>query len=143
MSIGNLSKVKKFFGGLENSEEKNELYKEMLVMTLARATRADSVTDNEEIKKVQALVSSMLGEEVSEAEIRVAAGSELYETAPIQKYLSKVGPQIDPEQRRSIINALVEVFRADGKVSETEVDFFNMVSDSLRMTAAELAGLDK
>ncbi len=141
MSIGKLSKVKKYFGGLENDDEKQELYKEMLVMTLARATRADSVTDNDEVQKVQDLLSSILGEEVTEAEIRVAAASELYETAPLQKYLASCGAQIDAEQRGKIIQALVQVFRADGKVSETEIDFFNMVSDALRVTPAEIAGL--
>lgn len=141
MSIGKLSKVKKYFGGIENTEEKQELYKEMLVMTLARATRADSVTDSDEVQQVQDLLSSILGEEVTEAEIRVAAASELYETAPLQKYLTSCGPHIDAEQRSKIIQALVSVFRADGKVSETEIDFFNMVSDALRVTPAELAGL--
>lgn len=142
MSIGSLSKIKKFFGALENAEEKEELYKEMLVMTLARATRADLLTDDREVDKVQEILCAALGADVSAKDIRVAASSELYESAPIEKYLANVGPKIDATQRRGITRALVDVFRADGKVSESEIEFFNMVAEALRLKPSELAGLD-
>ncbi len=141
MSITNLAHIKKFFGGADNPEEKRELYKEMLLMTLSRATRADMVTYESEVETVQSILLKLLGEEISSADIRVAAASELFETAPINKYLERVGPQLDSKQNQSIVNALIEVFGADGQISALEVDFFNMVVEALNLTPAETAGL--
>ena len=40
------------------------------------------------------------------------------------------------------MQALAEVINSDSKVSVLEVDFFNRVADALRISPAELAGLD-
>jgi len=141
MSITNLAHIKKFFGGTDNPEEKHELYKEMLLMTLSRATRADLVTNESEVETVQGILKKLLDEDISSADIRVAAASELFETAPISKYLERVGQQLDSGQSQSIVNALIEVFAADGQVSALEVDFFNMVVESLNLSPAEIVGL--
>ena len=141
MSIRNLSHIKKFFGQIDNPEEKSELYKEMLLMTLARATRADLVTDDSEVAIVQRILLDVIGEEISSKCVRIAASSELYETAPIDKYLARVGQQIEQSQRESIVKALIEVFEADGKVTASEIDFFNMVVEALKLTPAATVGL--
>lgn len=141
MSISNFAHIKKFFGGADTQEEKNELYREMLFMTLARATRADLVTDDSEVASVQGILKDYLGEEFSSKDIRVAAASELYETATIDKYLAKVGQQIEASQRRSIVKALLAVLGSDGKVTSTEIDFFNMAIGALNLTPADTVGL--
>jgi len=141
MSIKNLSHVKKFFGHVDNAEEKQELYKEMLLMTLCRGARADLTTEDAEIKTVRRILLEFTGEDVSSENVRIAAASELYEKAPINKYLSQVGPQIERSQRQSIVKALVEVFESDGKVTAAETEFFNMVVGALKLTPAEAVGL--
>ena len=141
MSIRNLSHIKKFFDQGDSQEEKQELYKEMMLMTLSRATRADLVTDDSEVATVQNVVLEATGEEVSAKCVRIAAASELYETAPIDKYLSRVGQKIDLAQRQSIIKALIAVFEADGQVTQAETDFFDMVVGALKLSPSEAAGL--
>ncbi|MGK0373580.1 MAG: putative tellurite resistance protein B-like protein [Arenicella sp.] len=141
MSIRNLSHIKKFFGHVDSPEEKHELYKEILLMTLARATRADLVTDNAEVEIVQKVWLDVIGEEVESKDVRIAASSELYETAPIDKYLARVGPQIEIAERQSIVKALIAVFEADGIVTASEIEFFNMVVDALKLTPAQTVGL--
>ncbi len=141
MSIRNLSHIKKLFEHADNPEEKQELYKEMLLMTLSRATRADLVTDDSEVSTVQKVVLEATGEEVSAQDVRVAASSELYETTPIDKYLSRVGQKIDMSQRQAIVKALIAVFEADGQVTESEIAFFNMVVGALKLSPAETVGL--
>lgn len=141
MSIRNLAHIKKFFSHGDNPEEKRELYKEMLLMTIARATRADLVTDDTEVAIVQSVWLDVIGEEVSAKDVRIAASSELYETAPIDKYLARVGSQIKTSERQSIVKALIAVFEADGMVTASEVDFFNMVVDALKLTPAQTVGL--
>ncbi|GAA6138038.1 hypothetical protein NBRC116583_17850 [Arenicella sp. 4NH20-0111] len=141
MSIRNLSHIKKLFEYVENPEEKQELYKEMLLMTLSRATRADLVTDDSEVATVQQVVLEATGEEVSAQCVRIAASSELYETAPIDKYLARVSQKIDMSQRQSIVKSLISVFKADGRVTESEIEFFDMVVEALKLSPAEAAGL--
>jgi len=141
MSTSNFSHIKKFFSGAKNADEQHALYKEMLLMTLARATRADLVTDDREVASVQAILKDYLGEDFSSKDVRVAASSELYETASIDKFLGRVGQQIEAPQRQSIAKALVQVLGADGKVTPAEVEFFNMAIGALRLTPAETVGL--
>ncbi len=141
MSIRNLSHIKKLFNHVDKPEERAALYKEMLLMTLARATRADLVTDDAEVATVQKVMLDATGEEVSAQCVRITASSELYETAPIDKYLARVGQKIDASQRQSIVKALIAVFEADGQVTESEIDFFNMVVGALKLSPAEVAGL--
>ena len=141
MPLRNLAHIKKFFSRSDSPDEKRELYKEMLMMTLSRATRVDLVTEEAEVTIVQRILLDVIGEEVSSNDIRIAASSELFETASINTYLSRMGQQINTEQRQSIIKALIEVFGADGRVTSPEIEFFNMVVDALKLTPAETVGL--
>ena len=71
----------------------------------------------------------------------MAASSELYETAPLERYLRKVGQRIGIRERDLIVRALIDVFQADRRISDFEIDFFNTVADALNLTPAEIAGL--
>ena len=141
MSIANLSHIKKFFVSTEHPDEKQALYKEMLLVTLSRSTRADLVTNEEEVQTVQRILNDLLDEDISSADIRVAASSELFEEVSLKKYLERMGPQLDAQQNQTMIKALLDVFRADGNVTDSEIEFFNMVATALNMSPAELAGL--
>jgi uncharacterized tellurite resistance protein B-like protein len=141
MSIASLSNIKKFFSNTESPDQKQALYKEMLLMTLSRATRADLVTDDTEVKTVQRILCEILEEDVSSADIRTAASSELFEQVPLKKYLERMGPQLDAGQNCAIIKGLIDIFRADGNVTESEIEFFNMVANALKISPAELVGL--
>jgi uncharacterized tellurite resistance protein B-like protein len=142
MSIASLSNVLKFFGGGEPSdEERQSLFKEALLMTLARVTDADSNVSPVEVVSVQTIVERETGETVADTDIRVAAASEIYESAPLDSYLTKVGRKLTARQRSAIVCSLSEVIKSDVKVTEKEVQFFNMVTKALGTTAAETAGL--
>jgi len=142
MSIANLSHVLRIFGGNEiSAEEENELFREVLLMTLARASSSDSNTHPVEIDSVVTIIKRATGEDVSAGDVRVAAASELYETAPLEKYLTGCGRKLSPSSRSATINALAEVIKSDTEVTSREVEFFDMVARALGATPAELAGL--
>ena len=142
MTIAKLSCILKIFSGDEPTpEEQKELFKEVLLMTLARASRADANVDPVEVTTVQTLVKQLTGEEVRSADIWVAAGSELYERAPLADYLSSASRKLDPKDRVTTVNVLAEVIKSDTGVSPREVDFFNMVAKALAVTPSEMAGL--
>jgi len=140
MALVDFSKMKQLFGDAPQ-EHDAELFRELFVLVLARATDADSYTHPVEIAQVREAVREELGEELSDAEIRTAALSKLYESAPLEKYLADASLKMSLEQRRKILDALVRVMHADDRVSTREADFFNMVVHALRLTPADAAGL--
>ncbi len=142
MAIADLKNVLKIFGGSDISEEeRSELFKETLLMTLARAADADINIQSAEVDKIQQILKDHTGEDFSSADIRVAARAELYAEATLRKYLASVTDKLTENQRAETIQALADVFRSDQNVSVLEIDFFNRVADSLGVTAAQVAGL--
>jgi uncharacterized tellurite resistance protein B-like protein len=142
MSISNFSNILKIFGGAEpTEEEKQELFKEVTVMTLARATASDTNIKPVEIETVRLIIEKVIGEDVSEAEVRVQANSKLFESEPLEKYLTKAARVLDVKDRITIAEALAEVIVSDARVTGKETRFFNMVADAFQLTPAELAGL--
>lgn len=142
MSIADLSSVLKIFHGTElTPEEEKELFREVLLMTLARASSSDANIAPVEVETVQAILEKTTGKDISAASIRVAAASELYETASLEKFLSSCGRKLDATSRVTTVQALAEVIKSDTRVTSREVDFFDMVARALAVTPAELAGL--
>lgn len=139
MAIADLKNVLSIFGGSEADGE--ELYKEALVMTLARAADADINIQTVEVDRIREIIRQHTGEDMSTADIRVAARAELYAEATLKKYLGSVRRKLDASQRADIVQALADVFRIDKSVSALEVDFFNGVAEALQVTPAEAAGL--
>lgn len=132
MNLSYLTVIKKMFGGKELSEEeRNNLVKETMVMTLARVTRSDSNIEAVEIEKVQQVIKDQLGEDLTAADIRVAASSELFEAEPLDRYLSKAGYLLNDADKEQIARALAEVIHADGEVRSNETDFFDSVVKEL------------
>ena len=140
MALLDFNKVKQLFGDAPETSDA-DLFRELFVLVMARATDADAYTHPVEIATVQGVIAHELGEDLSEAEIRTAALSKLYESAPLQKYLGDAAPKLSVDQRQAILRGLVSVMRADDRISSREAEFFNMVVASLRLSAADAAGL--
>lgn len=142
MAIADLTNVLNIFRANELSESgKEELFKEVMLMTLARATSSDANIDPCEVSTVQRILQDHTGETFSDADIRLASRPTLYEEAPFGKYLSSVRKNLTPQARAEIVQALSEVIKSDTEVRELEIEFFNMVANELRATPAEIIGL--
>jgi uncharacterized tellurite resistance protein B-like protein len=142
MAISDLKNVLNIFGGADVSEDQQkELFKEVLLMTLARAADADINIQSVEVEKIQEILKANTGEDFSAADIRVAARSELYAESTLRKYLGSVSKKMSSAHRAATIQALADVFRSDSNVSVLEIDFFDRVAVALQVTASEIAGL--
>jgi uncharacterized tellurite resistance protein B-like protein len=142
MAIADLKNVLKIFGGSELSEgDHDELRKEVLLMTLARAADADINIQTVEVDRIREILKDCTGEEFSSADIRVAARSELYAEANLRKYLGSVRKKLRDQDRADVVKALADVFRSDSDVSVLEIDFFNRTVEALQATPAQIAGL--
>ena len=142
MGIADLSNVLSIFRGSEpDPEAQKELFKEVLLMTLARASSSDASIQQIEVESIQGILKRETGDEISVADVRKAARSDLYEDVPLGKYLSSASKKLSSEDRVKIVQTLAEVIRSDTEVSVLEVDFFNSIADALKATPAELMGI--
>ena len=142
MEIADLKNVLKIFGGSEvSAEQENQLFKEVLLMTLARAADADINIQAAEVDRIREILKEHTGEDFSSADIRVAARAELYAEATLVKYLNSVSKKMSATHRVQTVRALADVFRSDQNVSVLEVDFFDNVVSALNVTPSQVAGL--
>jgi len=142
MAIADLKYVLKVFGGSDlSADHENDLFEEVLLMTLARAANADVSIQHVEVESIQAILKKHTGKDFSAADIRVAAREELYAEATLVKYLRGAEKKLSEVHCTETVRALAEVFRSDQNVSALEVDFFNNVVTALNVTPAQIAGL--
>ncbi len=142
MAFGNFGIVQKVFGESSASEKnQDELYKEVLLMTLAQASKSDANIHPLEIETIQRIMRRETGQDFTEADIRKASLSDMYESANLRKYLRRVQGQLNAENKITILRALVDVIKSDTEINVLEIDFFNRVVDALRITPAEQFGL--
>ena len=143
MALADLKNVLNIFGGSDiDEDQQNELFKEVLLMTLARAADADINIQNVEVDRIRDILKEHTGEDFSSADVRVAARAELYAEANLRKYLGSVRSKMKDAHRGIVIRALADVMRSDEDVSVLEVDFFNRTAEALDVTPAMVAGLD-
>jgi uncharacterized tellurite resistance protein B-like protein len=139
MGIADLSNVLSIFRGSEpDPEAQKELFKEVLLMTLARASSSDSAILHVEIESIQGILQRETGDDITVADVRKAARSDLYEDVPLRKYLASASRKLTSADRVRIVQTLAEVIRSDTEVSVLEVDFFNSIAEALKATPAEL-----
>jgi len=142
LSLVEFKSIKKFIGvGKPSDEERQELFCEAALMILARATSADTNIKKIEVEIVQNLLAEATGNEISAADIRTAANSEIFERKPLDKYIAGVGRKLDSAQRATILRSLAEVLRCDERISELETSYYDMVANALKATPSEIAGL--
>ena len=142
MGIADLGNVLKIFGGSDiSAEEQQELFQEVLLMVLARASSSDSSIQRIEVQTIRDIVERETGNAISEQDVRKAARTELYESTQLEKYLSSAGKKLLDRDRIAVVHLLAEVIRSDTEVSVLEVDFFDKVAAALQATPAEVAGL--
>ena len=141
MALIDFSIIKEFLSGGDASKDKEALFKEMLLLVLARATRADANVESIEVEHVQKAMKEMTGDDFSKADILTAASSEIFESQSLERTLANASRKLDEGYRISILDCLESLIRADGLIRDPELDFFNQVATSLQATPSEIAGL--
>lgn len=142
MAIADLNYVLKLFGGSDvGADHENDLFQEVLLMTLARAADADVSIQHVEVERIQQILKQHTGKDFSSADIRVAAREEIYAEATLIKYLRGAQKKLTDKHCTEIVQALADVFRSDSTISGLEIDFFNNVVGALNVTPAQIAGL--
>ena len=107
MGIADLGNVLKIFGGSDiSAEEQQELFQEVLLMVLARASSSDASIQSIEVKSIINIVERETGNAITEQDVRKAARTELYESTPLDKYLASAGKKLTDRDRVAVIHLL-------------------------------------
>lgn len=141
MASATLNNVLRVFGAKPTKQEQSALAEEVMLMTLSRATAADTNIKDVEVEKVQSVLKKHLDKDYTTAEIRIAANSEMYEVAPLREYLASASNKMRSADKVQTIQALAEVINVDGRVNAMEIAFFNEVATALALTPAQIIGL--
>ena len=136
-----LNLISSLFSDNPNEEQVEELFNEVLLVTLARATKADSNIHPVEVELVKEKVEEVTGLRVSVKDVRVAANSELFERTTLDNLLGRVSSLVTIDKKIVLMKALSDILKADQRVTEREIRFFNRVSRSLSVTPADIIGL--
>ena len=139
MSILDFGLIKSVFkGGAASTKNEDELYSELMFMVLTRASAADLHIETVEVDLIIEILQDTLKKEFSASDVRVAANTSLYESAPIDKYLKKCGKNLSVGRRLDMLDAVARLFKSDGTTGVLETDFFNNTANALGLTPAQI-----
>lgn len=141
MSSVNFESITSLSQGSDTDQTSRQLLKDVLVLVLARAIRADTNVEPAEVTTVQTILTDVLGESVSAADIKLAASSELFERQSLDRYLKKATRKLNDEDRILVMQCLIQVLRSDDHIREFELDYFDRIANALKATPSEIAGL--
>lgn len=141
MALIDFSTIKALITDQGAGKDQGVLFQEMLLLVLARATRADSNVESIEVEHVRSALSEMTGQDFSEADILTAASSEIFESKSLERTLADAARKLSEEHRITILDCLASLIRADGQIRYPELEFFDQVANSLQASPSEIAGL--
>jgi len=141
MALINFSSLKNMIRNNDEDNDTKDLFEEVLMLVLARASRVDSNIDSIEVKHVQRALKEITGTDYSEAEVQTAASSEIFETQSLEKTLAKASGKLSTENKAAILRCLAELLQSDDVIRDPELEFFDHVAVALRASPSEIAGL--
>ena len=141
MALIDFSTIKDLITDLSAGKDEEVLFKEVILLVLARATRADSNVESIEVEHIQKALKELTGEEFSRGDILTASSSEIYETQSLERTLANAARKLGQEKRSVILSCLADLIRADCSIRYQELEFFDQVATALKATPCEIAGL--
>ena len=141
MALIDFSTIKDLITDLSAGKDEEVLFKEVILLVLARATRADSNVESIEVEHIQKALKELTGEEFSRGDILTASSSEIYETQSLECTLANAARKLGQEKRSVILSCLADLIRADSSIRDQELEFFDQVATALKATPSEIAGL--
>ena len=129
MPIASLLSVLSVLRGEElDAAQRKQLMHEALLLTLARASSSDSYVADIEVSTIQTAMKDAIDVDVSEADIREAAESEMFEAVTLETALLRLSGLLSDEDRMVIATKLGDVIRSDARVNQFELDYFEIIN---------------
>ena len=141
MKIINFDAIKASLSDSAAGKNKQDLFKEVLALVLARATRADTNVAPVEIDHVIEVLQEQTGETFSPADIRTAASSQIFASQSLERTLTRASGKLTETERANILRSLAGIIRSDTEIRYQELEFFDHVAIALRASPSEISGL--
>lgn len=116
-------------------------FQEALLKTLAVMTNADTNVAPVEVEMVQSIFKDTTGIDVDSKAVHMAARSEFLEDRTIQKYLAGVESKLNQGDKKTIMQSLAKVIKADDDTRPREAAMFNDIAKALNVPASDLADI--
>ena len=133
-----LRPLSKYIDYLFTQKTKEQIRDEIFLLVLSRTTSADTNIRAVEIKKVKTLLKDHLGNEYTDAQIRVAAQSKRFEKEPLHRFVAKTAKLISENDRVSLAFGMMEIMKSDDRVGALERKHFNRMIKALGLSASSL-----
>jgi len=130
--------VSKFINQLFNEKSKEQIKREVFLLTLSRTTSADTNIRHVELEKVQELLKKYLGQEYSESQVRVAAMSRRFEKEPLHRFVARASKALTEEDRLQLAFGMMDIMKSDGRVGNLERKHYDRMIESLKLTPSSL-----
>lgn len=141
MSLISFKSIKSLLSKGDSGKHKEDLFKEVLLLVLARATRADTNVSPIEVTEVIEALEQHTGENFTEGQVLTAASSEIFETQSLERTLANATGHLSETERATILSCLAGIIRSDTEIRYQEQEFFDHVASGLRARPFEIAGL--
>lgn len=116
-------------------------FQEALFKTLAVMTNADTNVSPVEVEMVQSIFKDTTGIDVDAKAVHTEARSEFLEDRTIQKYLAGVENKLNQGDKKTIMQSLAKLIKADDDTRPRETAMFNDIAKALNVPASDLADI--
>ena len=122
-------------------EEIQGLVREAAITALPWTAYTDLNIEPIQITIIQSAPKGILRENIVVADIRTTAGLEMLENQPKENCLLSVTQRFTNVQRMIILESLQMVAQSDDPIYHSELDFFDRINNTLKVTPSNIAGL--
>ena len=108
---------------------------------MAKITAADGVVDDSEIEMMAVIYENLVGQPISEAELREEVRMVREESFGIHAYLADVAPELNDEGKEAVVRGALSVAMADGEFDDSEHDMILDMAQALELSQAHYRGI--
>lgn len=108
---------------------------------MAKVTAADGIVDDAEISMMAVIYENLVGQPISEAELREEVSLVQQEDFGIHAYLSDVAHELNDKGKEAVVRGALSVAMADGDFDDSEHDMILEMAQALELSQAHYRGI--
>jgi uncharacterized tellurite resistance protein B-like protein len=108
---------------------------------MAKVTAADGVVDDAEISMMAVIYENLVGQPITEAELREEVNLVQQEDFGIHAYLADVAHELNDQGKEAVVRGALSVAMADGDFDDSEHDMILEMARALELSQAHYRGI--
>lgn len=137
-----IPRVLEFSPSKSNSNnEFQSIYEQAIKHSAILTMVADGKIEQSELVAVQSIINKFSHHDISLTELERQAKLAQLSPEPVDKYLSKIAPQLNEHGKEEIIKSAVAIALSDGHMDESELALIHEMGKALDMSPSHLKGI--